>query len=95
MAQRGGLRLIARRARDELLAAGARPRRDMLTGPEALTPAEHRIAALAAAGHTNREIAEQLYITLRTVETHLTHTFQKLQITTRAQLADSMTTAGT
>jgi len=95
LAQRGGLRLIARRARDELLAAGARPRRDMLTGPEALTPAEHRIAALAAAGHTNREIAEQLYITLRTVETHLTHAFQKLQITTRAQLADSMTTAGT
>jgi len=67
----------------------------MLTGPEALTPAEHRIAALAAAGHTNREIAEQLYITLRTVETHLTHAFQKLQITTRAQLADSMTRAGT
>ena len=95
LAQRGGLRLIARRARDELLAAGARPRRDMLTGPEALTPAEHRIAALAAAGHTNREIAEQLYITLRTVETHLTHAFQKLQITTRDQLADSMTTAGT
>jgi DNA-binding NarL/FixJ family response regulator len=95
LAQRGGLRLIAQRARDELLAAGARPRRDMLTGPEALTPAEHRIAALAAAGHTNREIAEQLYITLRTVETHLTHAFQKLQITTRAQLADSMTTAGT
>jgi DNA-binding CsgD family transcriptional regulator len=95
LAQRGGLRLIARRARDELLAAGARPRRDLLTGPGALTPAEHRIAALAAAGHTNREIAEQLYITLRTVETHLTHAFQKLQITTRAQLADSMTTAGT
>jgi DNA-binding NarL/FixJ family response regulator len=95
LAQRGGLRLIARRARDELLAAGARPRRDVLTGLEALTPAEHRIAALAAAGHTNREIAEQLYITLRTVETHLTHAFQKLQITTRAQLADSMTTAGT
>jgi DNA-binding CsgD family transcriptional regulator len=93
LAQRGGLRLIARRARDELLAAGARPRRDMLTGPEALTPAEHRIAALAAAGRTNREIAEQLYITLRTVETHLTHAFRKLQITTRAQLADSMITA--
>jgi hypothetical protein len=42
-----------------------------------------------------REIAEQLYITLRTVETHLTHVFRKLQITTRAQLADSMTKAGT
>jgi DNA-binding CsgD family transcriptional regulator len=95
LAQRGGLRLIARRARDELLAAGARPRRNILTGPDALTPAEHRVAALAAAGHTNREIAEQLYITQRTVETHLTHVFQKLQIITRAQLADSMTRAGT
>ena len=42
-----------------------------------------------------REIAEQLYITLRTVETHLTPAFRKLQITTRAQLADSMTTART
>lgn len=95
LAQRGGLRLIARRARDELLAAGARPRRNMLTGPDALTPAEHRIAALAAAGHTNREIAEQLYITQRTVETHLTHVFQKLQVTTRLQLAGSMTGAET
>jgi DNA-binding CsgD family transcriptional regulator len=92
LAARGGLGLIARRARSELVAAGARPRRDLHTGPGALTPAEHRIAALAAEGHTNREIAEQLYITLRTVETHLTHAFQKLQITTRAQLADSMPT---
>jgi len=90
LAQRGGLRLLGRRARSELLAAGARPRRDLLTGPHALTPAEHRVAALAAAGHSNREIAEQLYITLRTVETHLTHAFQKLQITTRTDLASQM-----
>jgi DNA-binding CsgD family transcriptional regulator len=95
LAERGGLRLIARRARNELVGAGARPRRDLLTGPGALTPAEHRIAALAAAGHTNREIAEQLYITLRTVETHLTHAFQKLQITRRAQLAANLPTDGT
>ena len=71
------------------------PRRDLLSGPGALTPAEHRVAALAAAGHTNQEIAEQLYITLRTVETHLTHAFQKLQITGRGQLADSMSSTGT
>jgi len=95
LAQRGGLRLIARRARNELTAAGARPRRDLLSGPGALTPAEHRVAALAAAGHTNQEIAEQLYITLRTVETHLTHAFQKLQITGRGQLAESMPSTGT
>jgi DNA-binding CsgD family transcriptional regulator len=95
LAERGGLRLVARRARSELLAAGARPRRDLLTGPGALTPAEHRVAALAAAGHGNREIAEQLYITLRTVETHLTHAFQKLQITNRSELANHIAAADT
>jgi DNA-binding CsgD family transcriptional regulator len=43
---------------------------------DSLTPAEHRVAALAARGHSNTEIAQQLYVTRRTVETHLTHTFQ-------------------
>jgi DNA-binding CsgD family transcriptional regulator len=95
LAQRGGLRLIARRAKTELLAAGARPRRDLLSGPGALTPAEHRVATLASVGHSNREIAEQLYITLRTVETHLTHAFQKLDITSRSQLPAAMTAART
>jgi DNA-binding CsgD family transcriptional regulator len=93
LAQRGGLRLIAKRARDELIAAGARPRRDLLTGPTALTPAEQRVAVLAAAGHTNRDIAEQLYISLRTVETHLTHVFQKLDITSRTQLSTRVAAA--
>ena len=82
----GGMRLLARRARDELHAAGARPRRSALSGPDALTPAEHRVATLAAQGLGNRAIAEQLYITRRTVETHLTHAFQKLDIATRADL---------
>ena len=82
-----GMLLLARRARDELHAAGARPRRPALTGPGALTPTEHRVAALAAAGHSNRDIAQQLYVTRRTVETHLTHAFQKLDIATRDQLA--------
>jgi DNA-binding CsgD family transcriptional regulator len=87
LATNRGLRLLAGRARDELKAAGARPRRDALSGADALTAAEHRVAVLAAAGHSNREIAERLYITPRTVETHLTHTFQKLSITNRTQLA--------
>ena len=89
-AERGGMQLLARRAREELSAAGARPRRSALSGPAALTPAEHRIAALAALGESNRGIAERLYITQRTVETHLTHAFAKLQITTRAELAGAM-----
>jgi DNA-binding CsgD family transcriptional regulator len=87
LAERGGLRLLADRTREELRAAGAKPRRAALQGLEALTAAEHRVATLAADGLSNREIAEQLYVTQRTVETHLTHAFQKLGIAARAQLA--------
>jgi DNA-binding NarL/FixJ family response regulator len=86
LADRGGMRLLARRARHELRAAGAKPRRAALAGVDALTPAEHRVATLAAHGYNNREIAEQLYITRRTVETHLTHAFQKLDIHGRCEL---------
>ena len=86
LANRGGMRLLARRARHELQSAGARPRRAALSGVDSLTPAEHRVALLAAEGLTNREIAEQLYVTQRTVETHLTHAFQKLDITSRSEL---------
>ena len=87
LADEGGMRLLARRARHELHAAGARPRRSALSGVPALTAAEHRVATLAAQGHSNREIAEQLYVTRRTVETHLTHAFQKLDIAGRGELA--------
>jgi DNA-binding CsgD family transcriptional regulator len=80
------MRLLARRARHELQSAGARPRRAALSGVDALTPAEHRVALLAADGLTNREIAEQLYVTQRTVETHLTHAFQKLDVSSRSEL---------
>ena len=89
-ADRDGMLLLARRAREELHAAGARPRRSALTGPDALTPAEHRVAELAALGHGNRAIAERLYVTQRTVETHLTHAFQKLNISSRAELATAL-----
>ena len=81
------MRLLARRAREELNAVGARPRRSALSGPGALTPAEHRVAAAGRRGHSNRAIAERLYVTQRTVETHLTHVFQKLDIRSRAELA--------
>ncbi|MEZ5123931.1 MAG: AAA family ATPase [Solirubrobacterales bacterium] len=87
LADRGGLRRLARRAGAELRAAGARPRRAALSGIEALTASEHRVATLAAHGRSNREIAQELYVTQRTVETHLTHVFQKLDIGSRAELA--------
>jgi DNA-binding CsgD family transcriptional regulator len=84
------MRLLTRRAREELNAVGARPRRSALSGPGALTPAEHRVALLAAHGHGNWAIAERLYVTQRTVETHLTHVFQKLGIGSRAELAAAL-----
>ncbi|HEY7621325.1 MAG TPA: AAA family ATPase [Solirubrobacteraceae bacterium] len=86
LADRGGMRLLADRARHELHAVGARPRRTAISGIDSLTPAEHRVATLAAQGHSNPEIAQHLYITRRTVETHLTHVFQKLDLSTRADL---------
>jgi len=55
----------------ELRATGARVRRPRLTGPESLTPSELRVARLAANGSSNREIAQQLFVNVKTVEIHL------------------------
>jgi DNA-binding CsgD family transcriptional regulator len=87
LAVRCGARRLAGRAREELTAAGARPRRDWRAGVEALTPSELRIARLAADGRTNREIAHELFVTLKTVEGHLSRAYTKLGIEGRAQLA--------
>lgn len=81
---------LVKRAREELLATGARPRRIMRTGVEALTPSELRVARMAAEGLTNREIAQALFVTQRTVETHLTHIFQKLDIATRSEIVPQL-----
>jgi DNA-binding NarL/FixJ family response regulator len=86
LARRTGAAPLARHARQELLAAGARPRRSALTGPDALTSAERRVAVLAADGLSNRQIAQHLFISQATVETHLRHAFQKLGITSRGSL---------
>ncbi len=77
---------LAQRARDELVAAGGRPRRAVFTGVDALTASEMRVARLAADGCSNRETAERLFVTQRTVETHLGHIFQKLSIRGRDEL---------
>jgi DNA-binding CsgD family transcriptional regulator len=81
-----GATRLAERAGTELLAAGARPRRTALSGVESLTPSEGRVAELAAQGQTNREVAQALFVTQRTVEVHLTSVFQKLGISSRSQL---------
>jgi DNA-binding CsgD family transcriptional regulator len=86
LAQRCGAGRLAQRAHEELVAAGARPRRRVMSGVESLTPSERRTAALAAEGMTNKEIAQALFVTPRTVEMHLSNTFRKLDISTRTQL---------
>jgi DNA-binding CsgD family transcriptional regulator len=90
LAHRSGAEPLAAQARIELLAAGGRPRRPVVTGVGALTVAERRVAQLAAEGLTNREIAQRLFVTQRTVETHLNHTFQKLGVRRREDLADPL-----
>jgi DNA-binding NarL/FixJ family response regulator len=85
----GGLAL-AERARGELVIAGGRPRRQALRGRDALTPSDLRVAQLAAQGKTNRQIAQELFVTLRTAETHLTSTYAKLGIGSRDQLAAAL-----
>jgi DNA-binding CsgD family transcriptional regulator len=79
-----------RRARTELIAAGAKPRRDAITGRDALTAGELRVARLAAEGLTNREIAQALFITTKTAKAHLGRVYRKLEITRRGQLAESL-----
>ena len=86
LAQRLGATVLADRAHEELVATGARPRRLVLSGVDSLTPSERRIAAMAAEGLSNREIAQALFVTLRTVEMHLSNAFRKLDVSARTQL---------
>jgi len=76
-----GAVLWAERAKKELRRARPRPRRD-----RELTSAERRVAALVAAGRTNREVAAQLFTTVGTVEAHLTRIYRKLGVRSRTEL---------
>jgi len=77
---------LVEHARAELRAAGGRARRRVPTGVGALTPSELRVATLAAAGRTNRAIAQELYVTPKTVEVHLSAVYRKLGISSRTEL---------
>jgi DNA-binding CsgD family transcriptional regulator len=77
---------LAEHVRTELYAAGARPRTDALAGVAALTAPERRVADLAAGGETNRDIAQALYVTPKTVEVHLSNAYRKLGIRSRREL---------
>ena len=89
-AHRAGAAPLAARAETELRATGARPRRIVLSGVESLTASERRVAELASQDLTNREIAQTLFVTARTVEGHLTSVFRKLQLASRDQLAAAL-----
>lgn len=90
LAHRIGATALAGRARDELAAAGARPRRYAVSGVESLTPSELRVARMAAEGRTNREVAQALFVTPKAVEYHLANAYRKLAIGGRAQLAGAL-----
>jgi DNA-binding CsgD family transcriptional regulator len=87
LASRCGAAALEERGLDELIAAGARPRRTVRDEREALTPSELRVAQMAADGLSNKAIAQTLYVTEKTVESHLGHAYKKLGINSRTQLA--------
>jgi DNA-binding CsgD family transcriptional regulator len=94
LAGRCGALTLERRARAELGAIGIRPRTTSRSGAESLTPSERRVAELATTGQTNREIAQTLFVTEKTVETHLGRAFRKLDVTSRRQLPDVLMHVG-
>jgi DNA-binding NarL/FixJ family response regulator len=79
--------------RSELAAVGAKPRTTALGGVESLTASERRVTALAADGYTNRDIAQELYVTPKTVEVHLSNAYRKLGIRSRRELAGALQAA--
>jgi DNA-binding CsgD family transcriptional regulator len=90
LARELGLKSLAERAHEELRVAGARPRRLQFSGAESLTASERRVAELAADGLSNREIAQALFVTVRTVENHLSRSYGKLAIGSRRELAGAL-----
>jgi DNA-binding CsgD family transcriptional regulator/tetratricopeptide (TPR) repeat protein len=81
-----GATALVERANEELAATGARPRKMLLTGLESLTASERRVAQLAAEEMSNKEIAQALFVTVKTVEVHLSNVYRKLEIGSRRQL---------
>jgi DNA-binding NarL/FixJ family response regulator len=84
---------LVEEVRAELHATGLRPRTTALGGVGSLTASERRVADLAAAGRSNREIAQMLYVTPKTVEVHLSNAYRKLGIASRHGLAQALTPA--
>lgn len=87
LAERSGAKAVADQALDEMSAAGGRPRVRDAVGAGSLTSSEMRVARLAVGGATNREIAQRLYLSQKTVEMHLRNVYRKLDVPGRAHLA--------
>jgi DNA-binding CsgD family transcriptional regulator len=86
LAHRSGAAGLEAEIREEMMAAGGRPRRASVTGVESLTPTELRMAQFAAEGMTNREIAEKTFVSRNTVAWHLSNVYKKLHVDSREQL---------
>ena len=86
IADRCAATILSRRAREELLAIGARPRGPRFSGLEALTASERRVAEMAAGGLGNVDIAQRLFVTRKTVEKHLGNAYRKLDVKSRTDL---------
>jgi DNA-binding NarL/FixJ family response regulator len=90
LAHQCGAKLLAERAEQELEASGARPRRRVLSGVDALTPSERRVAEMAARGLSNRDIAQELFLSIRTIENQLRQVYLKLDVAGRKGLPAAM-----
>jgi DNA-binding NarL/FixJ family response regulator len=86
LARRCGAAGLAKRVADELAATGEKVRRYTPIGVESLSPSERRVAELAASGLTNRQVAQTLFLTVKTIEAHLAAAYDKLGIRSRQQL---------
>jgi DNA-binding CsgD family transcriptional regulator len=94
LASRCGATMLTERAHAELVAAGARPRRTWLSGVESLTASELRVCRMAASGLSNRQVAEALFVTEKTVEGHLVNAYRKLDVSSRSQLPGALGESG-
>ena len=86
LAELCGAEGLASAVRAELRTAGVRPRTSALKGAAALTASEGRVAEMAAEGLTNKEIAQTLFVTPKTIEVHLSNSYRKLEISSRREL---------
>lgn len=90
IARQDGALATAQRAHEELEATGEKLRPLLASGVESLTPSERRVASMAAEGKTNRAIAQELFLTVKTIEAHLSSSYRKLEIASRSELPGAL-----